>query len=102
MGIVITESNFEEIVQEDSVVFVDCHAEWCGPCKALKPVLLELEKNNDKMTLGFLDIDTNPELAARLKIASIPKVVVFRNGEEITSISGLRPKDAYQKIIDSF
>lgn len=98
----ITDSNFDqEVLNVDSLVFVECYAEWCGPCKVLKPRLLELERN-EGFKLGFLDVDQNPELTKRLKVASIPKVVVFRNGEEVTSVSGVRSKEDYQEIIDSF
>lgn len=98
----ITDSNFDqEVLQSNLLVLVDCYAEWCSPCKALKPLLLELE-HSQGLKLGLLDVDRNPGLAKRLKITSIPKVVVFRDGEEITSISGVRPKADYQEVIDSF
>ena len=103
MPTTITDDNFDqEVLQSDSLVFVDCYAEWCTPCKALKPLLLELESNNKKLKLGLLDIDHNPASAKRLKVVSIPKVIVFHGGEEITSISGVRPKADYQEIIDGF
>lgn len=103
MPTIITDTNFDqEVLQSDSLVFVDCYAEWCSPCKALKPLLMELESNNEGLKLGLLDIDPNPKSAKRLKVASIPKVVVFRNGEEVTSVSGVRSKADYQEIIDHF
>ncbi len=103
MTVTVTDSNFDQkVLQSEFLVFVDCYADWCSPCKALKPVLQELEQSNDRLRLGLLDIDHNPELAKRLKVASIPKVFVFRNGEEVTSISGVRSKAEYQAIIDSF
>lgn len=95
----ITSDNFDQEVLKGSLVFVDCYADWCSPCKALKPVLSELEDAN-QVKLTLLDVDKNPDLAARLKVASIPKVVVFRDGEEVTSVSGLHPKSDYQEIID--
>ena len=102
MATTITDSNFDqEVLQSDSLVFVDCYAEWCSPCKALKPILEELEESNEGLKLGLLDIDQNPELAARLKVVSSHKLVVFRNGEEITSIYGVRAKAAYQEVINS-
>ena len=103
MSTTITDTNFDqEVLQSDSLVFVDCYAEWCSPCKALKPLLAELETDNANLKLGLLDIDPNPQLAKRLKIATIPKVVVFRNGEEVTSVSGVRSRADYQKIIDKY
>ena len=98
----ITDANFDqEVLHSDSLVFVDCYADWCGPCKALKPLLVELEKENEGLKLGFLDIDSNPELALRLKVVSIPKVVVFYSGEEIDSVFGISSKERYQEIINS-
>jgi len=103
MSINIDNNNFEqEVVQSKSLIFVECYADWCGPCKALKPLLLKLEESNPEMTLGLLDIDPNHELAQKLKITSIPKVVVFNNGEEVASLAGLQSKEKYQEIIDSF
>ncbi len=100
---IITDKNFDqEVLQSTSLVFVDCYAEWCSPCKALKPLLVELESENEGLKLGLLDIDHNPVLAVRLKIASIPEVVVFRDGEEVASVSGVRSKVSYQEIIDNF
>jgi len=99
----LTDSNFDqEVLNSNSLIFVDCYADWCGPCKLLKPLLLKLEENNKDLKLCFLDIDQNPKLAALLKVASIPKVVVFNKGEEITSVSGIRSEADYQDIIDSF
>ncbi len=103
MSTTITDTNFDqEVLQSDSLVFVDCYAEWCSPCKALKPLLADLENDNEGLKLGLLDIDPNPALAKRLKVATIPKVVVFRNGEEVTSVSGVRSRADYQEIIDRF
>ena len=103
MSTIITDTNFDqEVLQSDSLVFVDCYAEWCSPCKSLKPLLAELEIDNDNLKLGLLDIDPNPQLAKRLKIVTIPKVVVFRNGEEVTSISGVHLRADYQEIIDKY
>jgi len=99
----ITDSNFdEEVSSSDQLVFVDCYAEWCGPCKALKPVLTELAEKNPTIKLGMLDIDGNPDCVARLNITSIPKVVVFKNGTEVAQFLGIRSKTDYQDVIDSF
>lgn len=98
----ITDDNFEaEVLKSDRVVLVDCYAEWCSPCKALKPLLITLADNNkDKVVLGLLDVEANPELAVKLKVASIPKVVIFKGGEQITELLGVRGEKDYQDIID--
>lgn len=102
MAIKITDSNFEEEVLNSTIpVLVDCYADWCSPCKALKPLLQEITEDNARVKLGLLDIDSCPGLAVRLKVSSIPKVVVFNKGEEVTAISGVHRKEEYQKVIDN-
>ncbi|MHA2279450.1 MAG: thioredoxin family protein [Promethearchaeota archaeon] len=104
MATTITDSNFDsEVLQSDKLVFVDCFAEWCTPCKALKPMLAELaEKNGTKLKLGLLDIDENPQSVARLNVTSIPKVVAFKDGKEVSQFLGVRSKADYQDLIDAF
>jgi len=96
----ITDNNFEdEVLKSDQVVLVDCYAEWCSPCKALKPMLMALaEKTGAK--LGLLDIESNPVLTEKLSVTSIPKVVIYKGGEKITELLGVRPKEDYQDVID--
>ena len=98
----ITDQNFnEEVLKSDSVVLVDCYADWCGPCKALKPMLVNLAaKSNGKVKLGLLDVESNPDLTTKLSVTSIPKVVVFKGGEKITEIIGIRAEADYQDIVD--
>lgn len=99
----VTDSNFDsEVTGSDQLVFVDCYAEWCGPCKALKPILIDLAERNPKIKLGMLDIDGNPDTALRLNVTSIPKVVVFKDGQEVAQFLGIRSKQDYQDVIDSF
>lgn len=102
MTIQITEDNFQSEVLESPVpVFVDCYADWCAPCRALKPLLTAIEEDNqERVKLALLDIDSHPNLAVRLKVTSIPKVVIFHKGEEVTSISGVHGKEDYQDAID--
>ena len=91
----------EEVIQSDVPVFVDCLTEWCGPCKALKPILQELEdENKGKVKIALLDIEHNEKLAHRLNVTSVPKVVVFSNGEQVAEFVGLRPKQDYQAVLD--
>lgn len=101
MIIQLTDATFErEVLKSDKIVFVDCYAEWCAPCKALTPILKELEaENSETMSLCLLDVEDNIETAGRLKISSIPKVVVFKDGVEIKSLVGLNKKEDYAKYL---
>ena len=79
---VTTQSFNEEVKQSDIPVIVDFNAEWCGPCRALKPYLEELSLNADgKYKVVSVNIDASPELADEYNIAGIPTVLVFKNGE---------------------
>ena len=101
MIITITDDNFDAEVREyDDVVLVDCFAEWCSPCKALKPLLTEIAEESG-VKVGLLDIEANPGLAHELSVTSIPKVVIFKKGEQVTEMLGVRSKKDYQDIIDS-
>ena len=104
MSVIITDANFkEEVLGSELLVFVDIYAEWCSPCKNLKPLLIGLEQNNSSvMKLGFLDVDFNPELTTQLKVVSIPKVVVFYKGEKIADLVGIQAKAKYQEILEKF
>jgi len=98
----ITDKNFEqEVLASSSPVVIDCYTEWCSPCRALKPLMEELSKNNMHIKFGLLNVEDNPDLAVRLRVTSVPKVVIFRAGEQLSEIVGVRGKSDYQSIIDS-
>ncbi len=95
----ITDSNFEETIKKNSLVFVDFWANWCGPCRALAPTIVELAKEySGKILIGKLDVDENPSTAERFQVFSIPTMIVFKNGQEAERLVGLCPKN---KIADT-
>ncbi len=79
----ITEANFEtEVLKSAQPVVVDFWAEWCGPCKMLAPALEEIAvEQNGRVKVAKVNVDTNPELAARFRVQSIPTLLYFANGE---------------------
>ena len=93
--ITITKENFEaEVMKSDMPVLIDFWAAWCGPCKMLSPVIAEIaEEYSGKVKVGKVNVDEQPELAASFHVASIPTVVVMKEGK-VTDVSvGYRPKD---------
>jgi thioredoxin 1 len=89
----VTDSNFEETIKKNKIVFVDFWANWCGPCRALAPTIKELaEEYRGKALIGKLDVDENPVTAERFQVFSIPTMIIFKNGSEAERLVGLCPK----------
>ena len=90
MEIKITKDNFEaEVVKADRPVLVDFWATWCGPCMMLGPVVAEIaEERKDVIKVGKVNVDEEPELAAKFGIMRIPAVLLFKNGEVVANSVG--------------
>lgn len=89
----LTDSNFNQTVNEHHLALIDFWAPWCGPCLALAPTIEELAKQySEKVFVGKLDVDENPETAERFQIFSIPTLVIMKDGREVDRIVGLVPK----------
>jgi thioredoxin 1 len=101
--ITITDDNFDEVVKNsDTTVLVDFWATWCGPCIMMAPVLDELADDyNGKAVVGKLDVDQNPETAAKFGIRSIPTMMVFRGGEVVDKIIGGTSKGVLADKLDA-
>ena len=95
MEIKITKDNFEtEVVKADRPVLVDFWATWCGPCMMLGPVVAEIaEERKDVIKVGKVNVDEEPELAAKFGIMSIPAVLLFKNGEVVANSVGYVQKE---------
>ena len=89
------QSNFEsEVLKSDVPVLVDFTATWCGPCKALAPIVEKLANEFEgKIKVGKLDIDESPELTAKFGVRSVPTVIVFRDGKKAGQHVGLTNRD---------
>ena len=90
----VTDSNFNEIANKNSLALIDCWAPWCGPCVVISPIVEELAKEYaGKVLFGKLNVDENPRTAERFQIFGIPTLLIIKNGKEVDRIVGLAPKD---------
>jgi thioredoxin 1 len=91
-AIVINKNNFEEIKQNNKVVLIDFFANWCGPCKMLSPIIDEIAEERDDIVVGKVNVDSEPELAEKFNVFSIPTIVVIKDGKVAHQSAGARPK----------
>ena len=92
----------EKVLKADKPVVVDFWAEWCGPCKMIAPSLEELsEEMSDKVTIAKVNMDENPDLAAKYGVRSIPTLLMFKGGEPVAIQVGAAPKNRLSSWISS-
>ncbi|MGH7344170.1 MAG: thioredoxin [Candidatus Rokuibacteriota bacterium] len=99
----LTEDNFDAAIsRETGVMMVDFWAEWCGPCRAIAPVLEDLARESGgKVTLAKVNVDENPGLAARYGIRSIPTILLVKQGKVSDQVIGAVPKAKLQAKLDA-
>jgi len=97
----ITEASFSDnVLNNEKTVLVDFWAPWCGPCKAIAPVLDEIAgQHPDTISVAKVDIDANPGIAQTYQVLSIPTIIVFRGGEPVKRITGAKSKKAILKAL---
>ena len=97
----LTDNDFDSEIQK-GVTLVDFHANWCGPCRMLAPVLEQVAKDvKGKAVVAKIDIDTEQKTAANFQITSVPTMILFKNGKEVNRLIGLRNADAVKDFIQS-
>ena len=91
--VVVTKSNLESIIKNSPLVVLDFWAAWCGPCRAIAPIIDELAGEYDgKATIAKVDVDNNPRVAMEYGIRSIPALLIFKGGRVVDTIVGAVPK----------
>ena len=97
---IITKENFDELVMKgEKPVLIDFWATWCGPCRMIAPFVEEIAEEREDILVGKVDVDTEPELAKKFGIVSIPTLIVMENGQPIQTAVGYRPKDDILKLL---
>ncbi len=99
--IILNDSNFDQEVLKSALpVMVDFWAPWCGPCQMAGPVLSELAKEFEgKINVGKLNVDENPQTGTKFGVMSIPTVIIFKEGKEVSRQVGFPGKRGYQELL---
>ncbi|MDD6826833.1 MAG: thioredoxin [Oscillospiraceae bacterium] len=93
----VSKNNFDQIKNSEKAVLLDFYADWCGPCQMVSPIVHQIAEENPEYLVGKINVDNEPELAGAFGVASIPMLVVMKNGKVANYSVGARPK---QQILD--
>ena len=97
------ETEFDSLVANESLLVVDCTASWCGPCKLVAPLMDQLaDQYADRVKVFKLDLDANKPVAKRFGIRSIPAVMLFKGGELVETLIGVKPYEEFSSAVERF
>ncbi|HSC52537.1 MAG TPA: thioredoxin [Phnomibacter sp.] len=102
MALEFTDAAFKsDVLDSEKLTVVDFWAEWCGPCRAIGPIIEDLSKEYaGKVQVGKLNVDHNPEVSINYGITSIPAILFFKNGQMVDKLVGAQPKGNFVKKIE--
>jgi thioredoxin 1 len=99
----LSNNNFDAAVGAGTPVLVDFWAPWCGPCLSIAPILDELASEyGGRLAVAKVNVDNEPDLAARYRVTGIPTLILFKDGEVAERITGARPKSAFKAVLDRY
>lgn len=88
----LNSDNFDAALKDNSIVVVDFFATWCGPCRMISPFLEEISKEMSGLKIFKVDIDKSPDIASNYDVMSVPTLIMFKNGEKVSSCIGAASK----------
>ena len=99
----VTDDDFRQVVVKSTIpVLVDFWAPWCGPCKMVAPIVDELaDEYEGKVAFAKVNVDENPRISSAYSIQSIPTLLLFKDGQPVNQIVGMRPKEEFKKALDA-
>jgi thioredoxin 1 len=98
-----TNNSFQELINSDKPVLIDFFAEWCGPCKMMKPILEDVKQQvGEKASIIKVDVDRNPSVASSLNIRGVPTLIIYKNGKVLWRKSGVVSADELTLLLKQY